>query len=167
MSTASRKPFHLTCLLLLAVPLAACTAERVERPTVVMYKNAGCTCCNKWAEHLNAAGYKVEVNEAADLYATRNALGIRDEFASCHTAKIGGILVEGHVPLADIERLLAEQANPQTARADVVGLAAPGMPQGSPGMESEQPEAYDTLLIHRDGSSEVYQHHPAPAAGGR
>ncbi|MDR0564273.1 MAG: DUF411 domain-containing protein [Azoarcus sp.] len=148
------------CLFLpFIVPLTGCTAESAENPAVVMYKNAGCDCCTKWARHLETAGFKVKIEEAANLYATRNALGIRDEFASCHTAKIGNILVEGHVPVADIKRLLAEQANPQTAQPNVIGLAAPGMPQGSPGMESAQPDDFDTLLIRSDGSSSVYQRH--------
>ena len=152
---------RLLSALLLAAPLLACTAERGQLPAVTMYKNPGCDCCGKWAEHLENAGFTVKSEETGDLAVTRRAMGMPDAFASCHTAKIGSLLVEGHVPAADIKHLLAEQANPATAQAGVVGLAAPGMPLGSPGMETSAPQDFDTLLIRADGTSSVYRHHAA------
>ena len=161
MNHSRRAPFRLFSILLLAVPLSACTTESESLPTVVMYKNPSCGCCGKWAEHLEQAGFRVESREPPDLNAMRETLGMPIDYASCHTAKIGGILVEGHVPAADIKRLLAEQANPASAQSGLVGLSAPGMPQGSPGMETSVPQDYDVLLVRTDGTSSVYQRHPA------
>ncbi|MDR0529044.1 MAG: DUF411 domain-containing protein [Zoogloeaceae bacterium] len=154
-------PFCLCVFLFFLPSPAVLAAEHGGRLDVLMYKNAGCACCNQWAAHLEKNGFRVKIEESANLAARRRALGMDERFSSCHTAKIGKILVEGHVPAADVRRLLAEQSRPKTARSDVIGLAAPGMPQGSPGMESEQPEDFDTLLIRADGSSSVYRRHLA------
>jgi hypothetical protein len=126
-----------------------------------MYKNPSCGCCGKWAEHLEQSGFKVESREPADLNEMREKLGMPVDYASCHTAKVGDIIVEGHVPADDIKRLLAEQADPARARSGLVGLSAPGMPQGSPGMETSTPQNYSVLLVHTDGTSSVYQRHLA------
>jgi hypothetical protein len=138
------------CLLLLfAMPVLA----EESAPSVTIYKNPSCGCCGAWAKHLQDAGFsRLESQPVMDMTATRRALGMPEIHASCHTARIGRYLVEGHVPAADIKRLLKE-------RPDAIGLAVPGMPMGSPGMEGGQAEAYDTLLILRDGSARVFQHH--------
>lgn len=122
-------------------------AERVE-----VFKSPYCGCCEKWVEHMQKAGFSVVARDVNDVPAARKAAGMPERFASCHTAKVGGYVVEGHVPAADVRRLLTE--NPKA-----VGLAAPGMPQGAPGMESRQPHPYDTLLVQADGSYKVFARH--------
>ncbi|GLC62667.1 hypothetical protein PLESTB_001929000 [Pleodorina starrii] len=120
-------------------------------------KDPNCGCCGAWIEIVEAAGFKVtiELSAGTALMRYKSQNGIPEAMASCHTARIGGYTLEGHVPVADIRRLLEEQP-------DAIGLAVPGMPYGSPGMgpESER-EAYDVLLIRKDGTSEVFTHYPA------
>ena len=120
-------------------------------------KDPNCGCCGAWIEIVEAAGFKVTIELSAGTALMRYKLenGIPEAMASCHTARIGGYMLEGHVPVADIRRLLED-------RPDAIGLAVPGMPYGSPGMgpESER-EAYDVLLIRKDGTSEVFTHYPA------
>jgi hypothetical protein len=138
--------------LLLVAPV--CAEEGL--PVVTMYRNPSCGCCGAWAERLREAGFvRLQSHAVADMTATRRALGMPEIHASCHTAQIGQYLLEGHVPAADIKRLLRE-------RPDAIGLAVPGMPVGAPGMEGKKADAYDTLLILKDGGTRVFQHHPAP-----
>jgi hypothetical protein len=112
----------------------------VATPPVTVYKTASCDCCGTWVEHLRAAGFTAEVHDVADLSAVKAQLGVPAPLASCHTATVGGYVIEGHVPAADIRRLLAQ-------RPVGVGLAVPGMPAGSPGMEStDRHEPYQVLL---------------------
>lgn len=114
--------------------------------------NEGCSCCHEWIAHMQAAGYTVTATELDyDAITARKAeLGIPEDAASCHTATIDGYSIEGHVPAKLVERLLNE-------KPDAVGLAAPGMPFGSPGMGADpDAEPFDVLLIHRDGSTTVF-----------
>lgn len=97
-------------------------------------------------------GFKVNAHNVNDVPAARKSLGMPDRVGSCHTAKVGGYVIEGHVPAADIQRLLKEKPK-------AVGLAAPGMPQGSPGMETATPVPYKTLLVQVDGSTTVFAKH--------
>lgn len=122
-------------------------AERVE-----VFKSPYCGCCEKWVGHMRKAGFDVVTKDVNDVPAARKTAGMSERFGSCHTAKVGGYVVEGHVPAADVERLLKE-------RPKAVGLAAPGMPQGSPGMETNHPQPYDTLLVQADGSSQIFAKH--------
>ena len=122
-------------------------AERVE-----VFKSPYCGCCEKWVEHMHKAGFSVVTRDVNDVPAARKAAGMPERFGSCHTAKVGGYVVEGHVPAADVRRLLKEKPK-------ALGLAAPGMPQGSPGMETDHPHAYDTLLVQADGSYKVFAKH--------
>lgn len=122
-------------------------AERVE-----VFKSPYCGCCEKWVEHMRKAGFDVVTRDVSDVPAARKLTGMPERYASCHTAKVGGYVVEGHVPAADVQRLLKE-------RPKAVGLAAPGMPQGSPGMETNHPQPYDTLLVQTDGSHKVFAKH--------
>ena len=117
--------------------------------SVTMYKNEGCMCCTRWAEHMNKEGFYVTEKITRQLGAIKSEQGITNELASCHTAMIDGYVVEGHVPLADVQRLLEE-------RPDAIGLSVPGMPEGSPGMEGPNPDPYDVLLINSDGSTSVF-----------
>lgn len=121
-------------------------------PIVDVYKSALCGCCSKWVEHLQANGFAVRSHDVEDVPAERRRLGMPDQYGSCHTAKVGNYLVEGHVPAADIKRLLAEKPKAR-------GLAVPSMPPGSPGMESPQPVPYEVLLVQPDGGAQVYARH--------
>ena len=122
-----------------------------DKPTVQVWKNPTCGCCAAWVEHLRAAGYPVEVEETTDLGAIKRAKGIPRPLTSCHTATVDGYVIEGHVPADVIDRVLAE-------RPDVAGLAVPGMPVGSPGMEIEgqTPVHYEIVAFTSAGSTNVY-----------
>ena len=121
-------------------------------PVVEVYKSAQCGCCKLWAEHLQKNGFKVILHDVDDVPAARKKLGMPDQYGSCHTARAGQYLVEGHVPAADIKRLLRE-------RHEAIGLAVPAMPPGSPGMESDHPVPYDTLLVGKNGKAKVFARH--------
>lgn len=133
---------------------AQATTKSVEQalPVVEVYKSAQCGCCKAWAEHLQKNGFTVILHDVGDVPAARKKLGMPSQYGSCHTAKAGQYLVEGHVPVADIKRLFKE-------RPKAIGLAVPSMPPGSPGMESEAPVPYETLLIGKDGKASVYARH--------
>jgi len=135
-------------------PLALSKVEGAGQalPVVEVYKSAQCGCCKAWAEHLQKNGFTVILHDVGDVPAARKKLGMPSQYGSCHTAKAGQYLVEGHVPAADIKRLLKE-------RPKAIGLAVPSMPPGSPGMESEHPIPYDTLLVGKDGNAKVFAHH--------
>jgi hypothetical protein len=124
-------------------------------PSIEVWKSATCQCCGKWVSHLEENGFAVETNAAdnAALKAIKRDAGISEKLDACHTAKIDGYVIEGHVPASDIKRLVAE-------RPDAVGLTVPGMPVGSPGMEQGgKTEPYDVLLIKKDSTTEVFAHH--------
>ncbi|MBU1426540.1 MAG: DUF411 domain-containing protein [Gammaproteobacteria bacterium] len=132
---------------------ASATAQPSQTlPTVDIYKSPQCGCCTAWADHLRQSGFKVVLHDVNDVPAARKKLGMPERYGACHTARVGNYLVEGHVPAADIKRLLRK--HPQA-----IGLAVPSMPPGSPGMESDQGIPYDTLLVSTDGSATVFAHH--------
>lgn len=133
-------------LLLLFISVPAFAAD------VVVYKNANCGCCKKWIAHLEANGFTVKAHNVTDLLASKTAHNVPPTLYACHTARVGGYVIEGHVPAADIKRLLAEQPR-------VRGIAVPGMPAGSPGMEGPQPVRYDVLTFDKDGRTAVYARH--------
>lgn len=120
--------------------------------TVDVYKSPNCGCCGKWIDHLTAAGFTVRAHNVSDVPAARRQLGMPERLGSCHTAKVGGYVVEGHVPAADIQRLLKEKPK-------ALGLAVPGMPPGSPGMEGPPPARYNTLLVQAEGSTRIFAQH--------
>ena len=125
------------------------------RPVAKVWKDPSCGCCKDWVAHLEGAGFDVQVLDTGNA-AARARLGIPQKYGSCHTAQIGGYAIEGHVPASDIQRLLREAPR-------AIGLAAPGKPVGSPGMDGPayggRKDAYDVLLIGTDGNSTVYQAH--------
>jgi hypothetical protein len=131
-------------------------ASAADTPSSIeVWKSSTCQCCGAWVKHLEANGFAVKVNDTTTgaLAALKREAGIGDKLASCHTARIDGYFVEGHVPGSDIKRLVAE-------RPDAVGLAVPGMPVGSPGMEQgNEFEPYDVLLVKKDDSTEVFAKH--------
>jgi hypothetical protein len=118
-------------------------------PTITVYKTPTCGCCTKWVDHLEHYGFRVEAHDVRDLGPIKNKYGISRALESCHTAEVDGYIVEGHVPADLIERMLRE-------RPAVAGIAVPGMPMGSPGMEGPYRERYDVLAFDRDGKTEVY-----------
>ncbi|GMR13561.1 MAG: DUF411 domain-containing protein [Gemmatimonadota bacterium] len=124
------------------------------KPTVTVYKNATCGCCRGWIEHLRKEGYEVIAEDVDNLAAIKAELGVRSSFSSCHTALVDGYIVEGHVPAADIDRLLAE-------RPEIAGLSAPGMPASSPGMAipGRPVDPFDVLAFDELGKTTVYAKH--------
>jgi len=127
-----------------AVALAPVTGRVVAaEPLVTVHKDPNCGCCSGWVQHLREAGFAVAVDDASDLDAVRRRLGIPPELRACHTAEMDGYLLEGHVPAVALRRLLAE-------RPKARGLAVPGMPSGSPGMNGE-PQPYTVMLFEADG----------------
>ena len=146
--------------LLLAMASAACGLASFgpgyaapALPSVRAYHNPGCTCCHGWAKHMETAGFKVTLTEDADLAAKQKALGVPEALSGCHFARVGPYLITGHVPSEDVLRLLAEKPKAK-------GLALPGMPLGSPGMDTGgEPEKYTVLIFNADGTSKVYSQH--------
>lgn len=137
---------------LAAFPLRAAPARAIH-----VMKDPGCECCTAWVDHLRAAGFTVTVEELYGTILINYKLdnGIPQKMISCHTGKIDGYMIEGHVPVADIRRLLDDAP-------DAIGLAVPGMPYGSPGMGDEAArEAYDVFVIRRDGTTGVFTSYPA------
>ena len=126
-------------------------------PLVQIWKGPACGCCKDWIVHLEANGFRTQVSDSGNTDA-RARLGIALEYGSCHTALVGGYAIEGHVPARDIHRLLKQ-------RPAAVGLAVPGMPIGSPGMDGPEygprRDAYEVLLLAKDGSARVFQKYPS------
>ena len=125
--------------------------------TVEVWKDPNCGCCHLWVEHLQTHGFKVNVRDVGNT-AARQRLGMPEKLGSCHTATVGGYVIEGHVPAADIRRLLKE-------RPVALGLSVPGMPIGSPGMDGPEykgrKDAFDVLLVQKDGSAKSFQAYPS------
>jgi hypothetical protein len=140
--------------LLSAVVLATLAAPGIAADSMVtVYKDPHCGCCGKWAEHMRANGFTVNEVVTGAMAEVKREAGVPQALGSCHTAKVGGYVVEGHVPAADVRRLLAD-------RPAVVGLSAPGMPQGSPGMEGPfPPDRYEVLSFDQQGRSKVFARH--------
>jgi hypothetical protein len=126
-----------------------------SKPTAItVYKDPSCGCCSKWVAHLQASGFAPEVHDRSDMNALKDSLGVPPALRSCHTAVIGKYVIEGHVPAADLKRLLV--AKP----AGTVGLAVPGMPVGSPGMEmGDRSDEYEVVAFSAAGSTRVFAKH--------
>lgn len=145
-----------------ALPLAAVLPSLAWAapglPVVQVYKNAQCGCCGAWVDHMRAAGFTVNVTEVDDTSVARKRHGIPDKLGSCHTATVGGYAVEGHVPAAEVKRML-------TLKPAAVGLAVPGMPLGSPGMEmGARQDPYQVLLVGKNGRDTVFASYPKARA---
>ena len=141
-------------VLLAATSLAiASLAAPAAAAVINVVKTASCGCCGKWVEHMKKAGHDVRVTNVDDVTPTAKRLGVPDDLRSCHTSTVGGYAIEGHVPAADIARLLKEK--PKAA-----GIAVAGMVAGSPGMEmGNQKPAYQTIIFTRDGKRKVFAQH--------
>lgn len=123
-----------------------------KKPTITVYKDPRCGCCKSWIEHLIKHGYRVDAKDTPGMTEIKQSLGVPEKLAACHTAIVNGYLIEGHVPAADIDRLLAQKPK-------VAGLAVPGMPAGSPGMESPRPQPYQVLSFDKGGKTKVFASH--------
>ncbi|NRP13959.1 hypothetical protein XMM379_002093 [Aliiroseovarius sp. xm-m-379] len=142
---------------LLATPALSALPAFATTPHLIVHKDPSCGCCGAWVKVMQSSGFTAEINnmDYDTLYEFKRAGGIQDDLMSCHTAEVEGYLIEGHVPAPDLNRLLAE-------RPEAIGLTVPGMPYGAPGMgpESER-DAYDVLLMRKDGSTELFARYPA------
>jgi len=147
---------HTLMLVLAALLVAHPTRVGAEPPPAVIevYKSPTCGCCGKWVEHLRAHGFTVRATDTAAMDEVRAKYGVPRTLRSCHTALVAGYVIEGHVPAADVQRLLRE-------RPAVAGLAVPGMPIGSPGMEAPggKTEPYDVIAFDKDGRSRAFATH--------
>ena len=142
----------LSGIVLGAVSPAAALAE--SAPGLVVYKDPSCGCCTKWVEHLQAAGLRPVVHDRTDMDALKDSLGVPSSLRSCHTAVAGKYVVEGHVPAADLKRLVA------SAPKGLLGIAVPGMPAGSPGMEmGERRDHFDVIAFSANGKTSVFARH--------
>lgn len=131
----------------------------VATQTLVVHEGPHCGCCGLWREHMEAAGFNVDLRKTHELGAIKANAGVPRRLASCHTAQIGGYYIEGHVPAEEVQRLLAK-------RPEAWGLAVAGMPAGAPGMEMPdgRVQPYDVLLVKADGATEVFASYPKQAA---
>ena len=138
------------CVATLSVVTAAApTMTPVAKPTITVYKDPNCGCCRNWIAHLIKNGYRVDAKDTPDMDQIKTTLGVPTALHSCHTAIVAGYLIEGHVPAADIDRLLA-------TKPKVKGLAVPGMPMGSPGMEGGAKQHYQVMAFDRTGKARVF-----------
>ncbi len=152
-ATASRRAFLRTAALTVGgfVFARPVLAESLAAPVAMtVYKDPNCGCCEQWVAHVKQAGFAVTVRDTADMSTVKASMGVPDALGSCHTARVGTYTIEGHVPADLIKKLLAEKP---VAR----GLAVPGMPMGSPGMEQGgRKDKYDVLLFDKAGKTKVY-----------
>lgn len=152
-------------LMLSAILATACSRAAPEgAPVVTVYKSPTCQCCSKWVAHLRAAGFAVETRNEAAMNPLKSSLGVSQPLWSCHTAVVAEYIIEGHVPAADIRRLLAEKPKAR-------GIAVPGMPIGSPGMEmGARHDPYEVMLFDEAGQTQTFARHgdwpPAPGETG-
>ena len=129
-------------------------AALVAKPAITVWKDPGCGCCNAWVDHMRGAGFDVKTHDESGMDEVKAMMGVPVALRSCHTAQAGAYVVEGHVPAADVKRLLAE-------KPAVVGIAVPGMPAGSPGMEipSGRVQPFDTIAFDKAGKTTVFVSH--------
>ena len=150
---ALKVPLALMGAALLTQPLQALAAGSTDQVNV--WKTPSCGCCHEWVAHLRKSGFEVVTHDVEDTAPIRQKFGLHAKFGSCHTARLGRYVVEGHVPAQELRRLLRE-------RPRALGLAVPGMPTGSPGMEmGDTRDAYDVLLVLANGNSRIYQSYPS------
>jgi hypothetical protein len=150
---ARRRLIGIGATLAVAPPvLAVAPAFAATGPLLVVWKHRGCSCCTAWARQFQDVGFTVTMHEVDDLGPARTAAGVPEDLAGCHTARVEGYVVEGHVPVADVQRMLDE-------RPMIAGLAVPGMPMGSPGMEMEGMAAdpYEVVAFAADGTRFVFR----------
>jgi hypothetical protein len=145
---------------ILAIALAFAAPVSAQRkpptgakPQLTVYKSPTCGCCAKWVDYMQANGFTAAVTNLPDVTAVKIKHGVPRQLASCHTTLVGGYVIEGHVPVEDVRRLLKDKP------ANVIGLAAPGMPAGSPGMDVPNSPPYDVVAFDRNGGTKIYATH--------
>ena len=126
--------------------------EFSKGPTITVYRDPNCGCCKKWIEHLIKHGFRVNDRKSDDMSEVKRGLGVPQKLESCHTGVVNGYVIEGHVPAADVQRLLKQKPK-------VAGLAVPGMPMGSPGMEGPRKDSYEVLSFDKAGKTSVFAKH--------
>lgn len=131
-----------------SVPLVAAMPAAAQEE-VEVWKSPSCGCCAGWVRHMQSAGFSVKVHDVDDVQPMKEMAGVPDQYASCHTARVGGYAIEGHVPASDVRRLLAE-------RPKARGLSVPGMPADAPGMDMRSGEPYAVVLFGAEGGDRVY-----------
>ena len=131
---------------------AAALPTTAVPPSILVYKSPSCGCCKAWMDHLSQNGFKVTGKDMDDVQPMKDEVGLPAKLASCHTAIVDGYVIEGHVPAADIQRLLKE-------RPKIVGLSAPGMPPSSPGMDQPGKVPYDVIAFDAKGATTVFAKH--------
>ena len=139
-----------SALVVMASLVPTRVAFAAQEPLITVHKDPNCGCCSGWVKHLQKAGFVTKVFDTNDIDAVKKRLGVPDDLAACHTAEVAGYVIEGHVPAAALRRFLAEK--PQAK-----GLAVPGMPIGSPGMEGGKPEKYDVVLFGPAGRRTLHE----------
>lgn len=128
------------------------TSQQAMAEDIMVYKSPTCGCCKKWVNHLRKEGFNVKTKDYRDMKPIKQTFGVKPKFQSCHTAKVGKYFIEGHVSASDIKKLLKE-------KPDIKGLAAPGMPMGSPGMEGHRKDKYDVIAIDKNDNATIYTRH--------
>jgi hypothetical protein len=141
-----------TLLAVVALLCAITASLAADLPEIEVWKDPNCGCCFKWIAHLRESGFRVSAHDTASVNTARATLGMPHRYAACHSARVGQYVVEGHVPASDIKRLLKDQP-------EAIGLAVPGMPMGSPGMEGPYSEPFRTMLVDRSGDASVFANH--------
>jgi len=137
----------------LVLALLLTSAVNAAMPEMTVFKTKTCGCCGKWVELMRSSGFKVTVNDVPSTAEYRQKYGVPEKLTSCHTAVVNGYTIEGHVPATEIHRILKEKPKSK-------GLAVPGMPMGSPGMEGGRRDAYSVLSFDAGGRVAVYQNYP-------
>lgn len=127
-------------------------SQTAKAEEIMVYKSPTCGCCKKWVKHLRKEGFNVKTKDYRDMKPIKQTFGVQSQFQSCHTAKVGKYFIEGHVSASDIKKLLKE-------KPDIKGLAVPGMPMGSPGMEGHRKDKYDVIAIDKNNNVTVYSKH--------
>ena len=142
----------LTLGIVLALGANVWMAAQATRPQMTVYKSATCGCCSKWVEHMQANGFDVKAINVDDIDKVKRERGVPADAASCHTAIVNGYIVEGHVPADAVMKVLKE-------KPAIAGIAVPGMPMGSPGMEVSggQKEAFNIVAFDKAGKTSIYQ----------
>ena len=150
-----KKTFIVSTLSIIAISLTinfSLHSRQAFAEEIMVYKSATCGCCKKWVTHLKREGFTVKTKDMKNMNLVKNKFGVERQFQSCHTAKVGKYFIEGHVSASDIKKLLKDKPN-------IKGLAAPGMPMGSPGMEGHRKDKYDVVAIDKNNIATVYSKH--------